>query len=67
MWVEYAQNSLQAPTTGLTPFKCVLGYQPPFFSWSVESSDLPSVAEWLQRSEEIWNRAHTHLLHAVHR
>ncbi|KAK3532900.1 hypothetical protein QTP70_002249 [Hemibagrus guttatus] len=24
-WAEYAQNSLRQPTTGLTPFQCVLG------------------------------------------
>ncbi|KAK3546467.1 hypothetical protein QTP70_026322 [Hemibagrus guttatus] len=28
-WVEYAQNLLRQPTTGLTRFQCVLGYQPP--------------------------------------
>ncbi len=61
MWAEYAQNSLQKPATGLTPFKCVLGYQPPLFPWSGEPSDLPAVTEWLRRSEETWNRAHTHL------
>ncbi len=54
MWAEYAQNSLQKPATGLTPFKCVLGYQPPLFPWSGEPSNLPSVNEWLQRSEETW-------------
>ncbi|KAL0177254.1 hypothetical protein M9458_026148, partial [Cirrhinus mrigala] len=65
MWAEYAQNSLLKPATGLTPFKCVLGYQPPLFPWSGEPSDLPSVNEWLQRSEETWNRAHIHLQRAV--
>ncbi|KAL0190865.1 hypothetical protein M9458_013563, partial [Cirrhinus mrigala] len=67
MWAEYAQNSLVKPATGLTPFKCVLGYQPPLFPWSGEPSDLPSVNEWLQRSEETWNRAHHHLQRAVRR
>uniref|UniRef100_A0AAQ4R4E0 Gypsy retrotransposon integrase-like protein 1 n=1 Tax=Gasterosteus aculeatus aculeatus TaxID=481459 RepID=A0AAQ4R4E0_GASAC len=66
-WAEYAQNSLVKPATGITPFQCVLGFQPPLFPWSGEPTNLPSVTEWLQRSEETWNQAHTHLLHAVRR
>ncbi len=61
MWAEYAQNSLRKPSTGLTPFQCILGYQPPLFPWSGEPSNVPAVDDWIQRSEEIWNQAHHHL------
>ncbi|KAI2660308.1 Transposon Tf2-8 polyprotein [Labeo rohita] len=66
-WAEYAQNSIRKPSTNLTPFQCVLGFQPPLFPWSGEPSDLPAVNSWFQRSEETWNRAHMHLQRAVRR
>ncbi|XDV53693.1 hypothetical protein PO909_022129 [Leuciscus waleckii] len=65
VWAEYAQNSLRKPSTGLTPFQCVLGFQPPLFPWSGEPTDLPAVDAWLRRSEETWNTAHVHLQRAV--
>ncbi|KAL0200273.1 hypothetical protein M9458_003460, partial [Cirrhinus mrigala] len=43
-WAEYAQNSLRQDTTGLTPFLCVLGYQPPLFPWTEEPSNVPAIA-----------------------
>uniref|UniRef100_A0A8C1YSB8 Gypsy retrotransposon integrase-like protein 1 n=1 Tax=Cyprinus carpio TaxID=7962 RepID=A0A8C1YSB8_CYPCA len=67
LWAEYAQNSLLKPSTGLTPFKCVLGFQPPMFPWSGDPTDVPAVNDWMARSEEVWNRAHVHLQHAVRR
>ncbi|KAL0150720.1 hypothetical protein M9458_053943, partial [Cirrhinus mrigala] len=66
-WAEYAQNSIRKPATGLTPFQCVLGFQPPLFPWSGDPSDLPTVNSWLQRSEATWNAAHTHLQLAIRR
>ncbi len=35
------------------------------FPWSGEPTNLPSITDWLQHSEEVWDRAHTPLLHAV--
>ncbi len=67
LWAEYAQNSIRKPSTGITPFQCVLGFQPPLFPWSGESSELPAVNSLLQRSEETWNEAQVHLQRAIHR
>ncbi len=47
-WAEYAQNALRQPSTGLTPFQCVLGYQPPLFPWSGETSEVTSVNYWFR-------------------
>lgn len=38
-----AQNSLKKSTTGLTPFQCILGYQPPLFPWTGEPSVIPAI------------------------
>ncbi len=64
-WVEYAQNSLTHASTGLTPFQCVLGYQPPLFPWSAEPSSVPAVDDWIRHSERVWDSAHVHLQRAV--
>ncbi|KAI2649034.1 Retrotransposon-derived protein PEG10 [Labeo rohita] len=64
-WTEYAQNSLIHSSTGLTPFQCVLGYQPPLFPWSGEPSSVPAVNDWIQRSERVWDSAHVRLQRAV--
>ncbi|KAI2647808.1 Transposon Tf2-9 polyprotein [Labeo rohita] len=66
-WAEYAQNSLRRPSTNLTPFQCVLGFQPPMFPWSGEPSELLAINSWLQNREETWNQAHVHLQGAVRR
>ncbi|KAK3506488.1 hypothetical protein QTP70_002091 [Hemibagrus guttatus] len=58
LWVEYAQNSLTHSSMGLTPFQCMLGYQPPLFPWSRELSNVPAVEEWSRLSQEVWERAH---------
>ncbi|KAI2658160.1 Transposon Tf2-6 polyprotein [Labeo rohita] len=65
LWAEYAQNSIQKPSTNMTPFQSVLGFQPPLFPWSGEPSDLPAVDSWFRQSEATWNLAHIHLQRAV--
>ncbi|KAK3518834.1 hypothetical protein QTP70_014909 [Hemibagrus guttatus] len=64
-WAEYAQNSLRQPSTGLTPFQCVLGYQPPLFPWSGEQSDVPAVDHCFRESERVWGSAHHQLQRAL--
>ncbi|KAL0161733.1 hypothetical protein M9458_045458, partial [Cirrhinus mrigala] len=66
-WAEYAQNSLRQATTGLTPFQCIFGFQPPLFPWSGEPSDVPSVDYWFRESERVWDETHQHLQRAVRR
>ncbi|KAK3539785.1 hypothetical protein QTP70_013218 [Hemibagrus guttatus] len=66
-WDEYAQNSLRQSTTGLTPFQCVLGYQPPLFPWDGEPSDVPAVDYWFRESERVWGKAHRQLQRALRR
>ncbi len=53
-WAEYAQNSLRQNTTGLTPFQCILVYQPPLFPWTGEPSEVPAVDYWFRASERVW-------------
>ncbi len=60
-WAEYTQNSLRQQTTGLSPFQCVLGFQPPLFPWDGEPSDVPAVDYWFRESERVWDEAHHHL------
>ncbi len=50
-WDEYAQNSLRQNTSGLTPFQCILGYQPPFFPWMGEPTEVPAVDYWFRERE----------------
>ncbi|KAL0163661.1 hypothetical protein M9458_039414, partial [Cirrhinus mrigala] len=67
VWAEYAQNSLKKPSTQLTPFQCILGFQPPLFPWSGETTNLPTVDSWLRRSEATWDATHASLRRAIQR
>uniref|UniRef100_W5LUZ2 Integrase catalytic domain-containing protein n=1 Tax=Astyanax mexicanus TaxID=7994 RepID=W5LUZ2_ASTMX len=64
-WAEYAQNSLHNASTGLTPFQCFLGFQPPLFPWNAERTEAPAVNDWFEQSERAWEQTHTRLGLAV--
>ncbi len=61
-WVEYAHNSLPVSATGLSPFECSLGYQPPVFSSGESEVADPSAHAFVQRCRRTWSRARQTLL-----
>ncbi len=61
-WVEYAHNSLQVSSTGLSPFECSLGYQPPLFPSMESEIAVPSAHAFVQRCHRTWTRARETLL-----
>ncbi len=61
-WVEYAHNSLPVYATGLSPFDCSLGYQPPIFSILESEVAVPSAHAFVQRCWRTWSKARQTLL-----
>nr|XP_029489237.1 rho GTPase-activating protein 39-like [Oncorhynchus nerka] len=47
-----AQNSLRHFSTNLSPFQCVLGYQPVLVPWHHSQTEAPVVDDWVRRSRE---------------
>ncbi len=60
--VEYAHNSFPVSSTGLSPFKCSLGYQPPIFPSLESEVAVPSTHAFVQRCRHTWSRARETLL-----
>ncbi len=52
--VEYAHNSLPVSSTGLSPFQCCLGYQPPLFPSQESDAIVPSAHAFIQRCLRTW-------------
>ena len=66
-WVEYAHNSLSSASTGMSPFLCSLGYQPPLFPAQEIEVAVPSVQALMRRCRKTWKRARAALLKAGER
>ncbi len=60
--VEYAHNSLPVSSTGLSPFECSVGYQPPVFPSLESEVAVPSAHAFVQRCHRTWTRARETLL-----
>ncbi|KAK2917253.1 hypothetical protein Q8A73_003999 [Channa argus] len=66
-WIEYAHNSLTSSATGLSPFMCSLGYQPPMFPNQETEIAVPSVNAHIRRCRRLWKEARAVLLRTTQR
>ncbi|KAF7653476.1 hypothetical protein LDENG_00082220 [Lucifuga dentata] len=66
LWVEYTHNTLPSSATGMSPFQCIHGFQPPLFSVEEEVT-CPSVQSFIRRCHQTWSRARAALLCAAGR
>ena len=57
VWVEYAHNLLPTSATGMSPFKCAFGYQPPVFADNELEVSVPSAHAMVRRCHRIWAAA----------
>ncbi len=62
LWVEYAHNTLPSSATGLSPFQCSRGYQPPLFPAQEGEVTVPSVQAFIRRCRRTWLQARSTLL-----
>uniref|UniRef100_A0A8C2B1F0 Gypsy retrotransposon integrase-like protein 1 n=1 Tax=Cyprinus carpio TaxID=7962 RepID=A0A8C2B1F0_CYPCA len=66
-WAEYAHNSLPSSASGISPFQCCLGYQPPLFSSQETDSYCPSVQTFISRCKRTWKRVRSALCRSKRR
>ena len=64
-WIEYAHNSMACAATGMSPFECSLGYQPPLFPAQEDDISVPSVQHHLRRCRKMWKDARSALLRSA--
>jgi hypothetical protein len=49
VWVKYARNTFPCSATGLSPFECLLRYQPPLLPEQEEEVGIPSAQMFVRR------------------
>ncbi len=52
--VKYVHNSLPVSSSGLSPFQCCLGCQPPLFPSEESDAVVPATHAFIQRCIHIW-------------
>uniref|UniRef100_A0A3Q3GAF8 Integrase catalytic domain-containing protein n=1 Tax=Labrus bergylta TaxID=56723 RepID=A0A3Q3GAF8_9LABR len=65
VWAEYAYNTLKNASTGLSPFECQYGYQPPLFPEHERDVRVPSAAQYIRRCRATWRWIRTALQRSV--
>lgn len=56
LWVEYAHNTLTSSATGLSPFQCAYGLQPPLFPALEKEVSYPTVEAFIRRCHRTWTQ-----------
>ena len=64
MWAEYAHNTLLCSSTGMSPFQCLYGYQPPLFPEQEKEAEVPSVQAHITRCHRTWRKVRASLQRA---
>ena len=62
LWIEYAHNTLPNSATGLSPFQCSQGFQPPHFPEQEHKASVPLAQAFIQRCRRTWMQACSTLL-----
>lgn len=67
IWAEYAHNTLYSSATGLSPFECQLGFQPPLFPSQEPEVAVPSAQRFVRRCRRVWRKVRSALQKAARR
>ena len=66
-WAELAHNTLQNSSTGMSPFQCQFGFQPPYFPEQEPEFGVPSAQHLVRCCQRVWNAARATLTQSSRR
>lgn len=62
IWAEFAHNTLHHSSTGMSPFECQFGYQPPLFFEQESEVGVLAAQHLVQWCHRVWKKARAALL-----